>query len=521
MSRLIVVVVVLVAIALLVHRYVLNEGDQPPPGSLNGKPAADAGAEAATPQAGEVVEMTDAPMESASAESSEAASAATEDGSPVSTASESEAAGDAPTDEEGESTAAGTEPMREIDPEAAKPVEVEPGPEETVLLGSDELYDGIPGEGDLTMDQIEAWLADPKNHAVLVPELPLGLAAGASQIQGLQDNPLTRAKIELGRQLYFDARLSHDRTISCASCHDPEFGYAFNTQFGIGVRDQTGARNSPVAYNRILSGEQFWDGRAASLEEQAKGPIENPIEMGSTHDACVASLKTVPGYVKQFVTIFPEEGLTIDTVAKAIAAFERTLVTGPAPWDHAQALTAFEEAYPDDVDPEFIDEFKDEDPELYAEYVALKEAAAANPLSESAARGAELFFSDKASCTACHVGVNFTDEKYHNLGVGMDVEAPDMGRFDVTQKDEDRGAFKTPTCRNVAMTGPYMHDGSQQTLEEVVEWYAKGGHPNEWLDKDIRKLELTEQDKADLVAFMKEGLQSELPKVETGRLPAD
>ncbi|MAT71800.1 MAG: cytochrome-c peroxidase [Planctomycetaceae bacterium] len=411
--------------------------------------------------------------------------------------------------------------MKEIDPDATKPVEVTPGPEETVLLGSDELYDGIPGDGELTIEQIETWLADGKNHAVLKPELPQGLAAGAAQIQGLEENPLTRAKIELGRQLYFDPRLSHDKSISCASCHAPEFGYAFNSQFGIGIGDQTGNRNSPVAFNRILSGKQFWDGRADSLEAQAVGPIENPIEMGNTHEACVASLKTIPGYVKQFVTIFPEEGLTIETVGKAIAAFERTLVTGPAPWDYAQELKAFEEAYPDDVDPEFLDEFKEEDPELYGEYMALKDAAAANPMSESAARGAEIFFTDKGSCTACHVGVNFTDEKYHNLGVGMDAEEPDLGRFVETNVDADRGAFKTPTCRNVAMTAPYMHDGSQATLEEVVDWYAKGGHPNEWLSKDIRKLELTDQDKADLVAFMKEGLQSDLPKVESGRLPAD
>jgi cytochrome c peroxidase len=153
--------------------------------------------------------------------------------------------------------------------------------------------------------------------------------------------------------------------------------------------------------------------------------------------------------------------------------------------------------------------------------MALKKASEASPISESAIRGGELFFTDKSGCTACHVGANYTDELYHNLGVGMDAEKPDLGRFDVTKVDKDRGAFKTPTVRNVAMSAPYMHDGSQKTLAEVVEWYAKGGHPNEWLDEKVKKLELSDQDKKDLVAFMEEGLTGSLPKVERTRLPAD
>ena len=151
----------------------------------------------------------------------------------------------------------------------------------------------------------------------------------------------------------------------------------------------------------------------------------------------------------------------------------------------------------------------------------LKEASEKHPISESAVRGGELFFSDKSGCTACHLGANFTDEKYHNLGVGMEAAEPDLGRFVVTKAEVDKGAFKTPTVRNVAMTAPYMHDGSQATLEEVVEWYAKGGHPNEWLSEKVKKLDLTDQDKADLVAFMKEGLTGELPKVEEDRLLPD
>ena len=129
-----------------------------------------------------------------------------------------------------------------------------------------------------------------------------------------------------------------------------------------------------------------------------------------------------------------------------------------------------------------------------------------------------MFFSDKSNCTACHAGANFTDEKYHNLGVGMDKEKPDLGRFDVTKDDKDKGAFKTPTVRNIELSAPYMHDGSQATLEEVVEWYAKGGHPNPTLSDKVKKLELSDQDKKDLVAFMK-ALTGDFPKVRQDRLP--
>lgn len=385
--------------------------------------------------------------------------------------------------------------------------------EETVKLGSGDLLKGIPGDGSLTVEEIETWLADEKNHVVLKPELPLGLAAGAGEISGIEENPMTRAKIELGRQLYFDTRLSSDNTISCASCHDPEFGYAKDTQFGIGVDGQMGGRNSPVAYNRIVSALQFWDGRADSLEAQAVGPIANPIEMGNTHESCVQTLKDIAGYAKQFEAIF-DDGVTIDNVGKAIATFERAVVTGPAPWDYYEQLSRFETAYADDL--EYLEE---DDPELYEEWQAMKGDATANPISESAVRGGKLFFSDKSGCTACHMGANFADEKYHNLGVGMAAEKPDLGRFDFTKNDADRGAFKTPTVRNVSLTAPYMHDGSQQTLMEVVEWYVKGGHPNEHLDENVKKLDLTEEEKQDLVAFMEEGLLGELPEVETGRLP--
>ena len=382
-----------------------------------------------------------------------------------------------------------------------------------VTLGDSSLTAGLPGKGPLTMTQVTAWLAKPENHVVLEVELPLGLAAGSIQIVGLAENPLTRAKIELGWQLYFDTRLSSDNTVSCASCHHPDEGYGRNTPFGIGVKGQQGGRNSPVNFNRILSRLQFWDGRAASLEEQARGPIVNPIEMANTHEKAVATLKSIPGYVKQFEGVFGTKGLNIDTVAQAIASFERCLVTGPSPYDFAEQLKRFEKLSADD-----LADIKADDPELYATYLQAVAEAKKSPLSDSARRGRELYFSERINCAACHVEANLADEKYHNIGVGMDQPMPDEGRMAITKKPEDYGAFKTPTIRNVALSAPYMHDGSQKTLEEVVEHYNKGGLPNKNLSNKIKQLDLKGQEKKDLVEFMK-ACTGSFPKMETARLP--
>ncbi|MCC6509511.1 MAG: c-type cytochrome [Pirellulaceae bacterium] len=384
---------------------------------------------------------------------------------------------------------------------------------EPVALGEGDLLSGIPGSGPLTPAVIEKWLADPANHVELSPVLPLGLAAGAPEIKGIRENPLTRAKIELGRQLYFDKRLSSDNSISCASCHAPNEGYGRHTQFGEGVRGQKGGRNSPVSYNRILSDLQFWDGRAASLEEQAKGPIANPIEMSNTHDACLATVKNIRGYTLQFDKVFGPNSITIDNVAKAIATFERSIVTGPSPYDFAEALKPFKNLSEDDLEG-----LKEDEPKAYARYEKLLAASKLNPMSPSATRGRELFFSAKVGCSICHVGANLADEKYHNLGIGMAAAKPDLGRYEITKDEKDKGAFKTPTIRNVATSAPYMHDGSLKSLAEVVEHYAKGGTPNPWLSDKIKKIELTAQDKQDLVAFM-EACTGPFPKVETARLP--
>ena len=383
----------------------------------------------------------------------------------------------------------------------------------SVLLGGNELTAGIPGTGALKLEQIQTWLADKKNHEVLTPTLPLGLATGQLQIKGIDKNPLTRAKIELGRQLYFDTRLSADNTVSCASCHHPDEGYGRHTQFGVGIGGQKGGRNSPISYNRILSDLQFWDGRAGTLEDQAVGPIQNPIEMGNTHAAAVATLQKIPGYVAQFEAVFGAKKITIEHVGQALATFERVLVTGPTPFDYAEQVRPYEKLSKDD-----LESLAEDNPAGFKKYQAAMAAAKANPLSESARRGRELFFSEKVNCAACHVGANLADEKYHNLGVGMTAKEPDLGRFVVTKQDEDWGAFKTPTIRNVALSAPYMHDGGLKTLEEVVEHYDKGGIPNKNLSKKIVKLNLTPQQKTDLVEFMK-ACTGTFPVVESKRLP--
>jgi len=315
---------------------------------------------------------------------------------------------------------------------------------------------------------------------------------------------MTRAKVELGRQLYFDPRLSLDSTVACATCHVPAIGWAQDTPVAAGIKGQKGGRNSPTVMNRAYGETQFWDGRAASLEAQALGPIENPIEMGFTLDNVADRLKEFEGYRIQFDKVFGE--VSSAGIADAIASFERTVLVGGSPHDYAEELKRFEGV--------------EDDPELADQYAAARRGAEAHPMSESARRGRDLFFDSKrVGCALCHVGANFTTEEFFNIGVGMDAEEPDLGRVVVTKDGKDTGGFKTPTLRNIALTAPYMHDGSQATLEVVVDFYAKGGHPNDYLHERIKKIDLTDQEKADLVAFMRDGLTGELPEIPKPRLP--
>jgi cytochrome c peroxidase len=295
-------------------------------------------------------------------------------------------------------------------------------------------------------------------------EIPPGLDADyAKWIPA--DNPLTTAKVELGKKLYFDPRLSVDGTVSCATCHNPTFGFSNGVQFSPGHKGQLGDRNSPTVINRLYSTVQFWDGRAVSLEEQALGPVQNPVEMANTLEGMISNLDRISGYKAEFKKAFGTEEITPDRVAKAIASFERTLLSANSPFDR------FQEGETDAI-------------------------------SESAMRGFAVFMG-KGGCNECHSAPTFTDEQFHNLGVGMDKENPDLGRFKVTNNEQDRGAFKTPTLRDITETYPYLHDGSVKTLGEVVEIYDRGGTPNPWLDSKIKPLNLTDQEEADLVEFMK------------------
>lgn len=295
------------------------------------------------------------------------------------------------------------------------------------------------------------------------PEMPLGLDRDVYMVP--EDNPMTPEKAELGKLLYFDKRVSTDNTISCASCHVPSAGFADPNRFSKGVGGKLGTRQSPTVINTAFNLFQFWDGRAKSLEEQAVGPMANPVEMAHTLEGVEKRIASIAGYKPYFKKAFGDEVITIDRIAKAIAAYERTVLSGNSKYDR------------------FVEGDK-------------------TALSDSAQRGLALF-EGRAFCTRCHVGFNFTDNIFHNLGVGMAAAEPDLGRYAETKDEKDKGAFKTPTLRDISRTAPYMHDGSVATLEEVVELYNRGGEKNPWLDPKMEPLNLTEQDKKDLVEFMK------------------
>jgi cytochrome c peroxidase len=314
------------------------------------------------------------------------------------------------------------------------------------------------------------------------PEYPFQVPLGLKAPDVPEDNPVTGAKVELGKALYFDKRLSGDGTVSCATCHDPAKGWTDRAPVSTGIRGQKGGRSAPTVLNSTFMELQFWDGRARSLEEQAKGPIQNPIEMGSTHEATVKRLAGIKGYAPLFKAAFGDEKVDIDRVAKAIASFERTVLTGNAPYDR---------------------------------WLAGDEKA----MSAAAARGHSLFNdSAKGNCAICHDGFNFSDSDFHNLGVGMKAAKPDLGRFDVTKEEKDKGAFKTPTLRNLADTAPYMHDGSEKTLDDVVAFYDKGGEKNPQLDGRIHPLHLTAEERADIVAFLN-ALNGDKAEIAAPKLP--
>lgn len=285
-----------------------------------------------------------------------------------------------------------------------------------------------------------------------------------------ENNPPTAEAIALGRKLFYDPQLSADNTISCSSCHNPALYFANGLPVAKGIKEQSGTRNSPSLLNATYNSLQFLDGRAASLEAQAGEPIANPKEMNLPHEACVTKLNANQAYREEFAKVFGAGSITMDKIEKAIASFERTLLSGNSVFDKKS-------------------------------------------MSAAATRGMSVFTNkDKGNCATCHSSTLFTDGKFHNLGAGMDAsgELKDLGRFNQTKIAADRGAFRTPSLRHVAKTAPYMHDGSLKTLKEVIDFYIGGGSSNPQLDKEIKPLILSAQEKQDLIEFL-ESLTGEIP----------
>ncbi len=292
------------------------------------------------------------------------------------------------------------------------------------------------------------------------------------------DNPTTAEKVALGKMLYHDPRLSSSGTVSCASCHNTMLGGEDNRGGSVGVGGQVGGRSAPTVWNAAFNEVQFWDGRAASLEEQAAGPVTNPIEMGmKSWDDVVARLKTIEGYQHAFHKAFGKDSISKDNATKAIAAYERTLITPNSPYD---------------------------------KYVKGDKKA----LTEQQVRGMKLAV--EIGCTSCHSGPAFngpgTFQKFPVIDNGY-FEAQydfkkDLGLAEVTKKDADEHFWKVPTLRNIALTAPYFHNGKVKTLDKAVKIMAKLQ-----LGKDLSKAEV-----ADIVAFL-EGLTGEFPKQTMPVLP--
>jgi cytochrome c peroxidase len=315
------------------------------------------------------------------------------------------------------------------------------------------------------------------------------------------DNSQTPEKISVGQKLFFDRRLSVDGTISCSTCHDPAFAFTDRKPTSVGIKGRVGQRNAPTVLNALYNKTQFWDGRVNTLEEQAALPIVNSVEMGHPNlDAAVAQIAGVREYQQAFRAVFGRAPNGPDLL-RAIASYERTQLSFDSPFDH------------------FI-------------------AGDKNAIDNSAKRGWELF-NTQARCNKCHALTDtqrdvtvFTDNDFHNIGIGIirhnvvalarqaeqliksgDTSAIDraaiqtdmsaLGRFLITKEEKDIASFKTPDIRNVLVTAPYFHDGSQETLWDVIDHYNKGdGLQNPYLDEDIQPLSLTENDIDDLVAFL-------------------
>jgi cytochrome c peroxidase len=301
--------------------------------------------------------------------------------------------------------------------------------------------------------------------AVLLALAPMAASADPylrpSKAPEPADNKSTPAKVALGKALFFDPRLSGSDWISCASCHNPAMGWSDGLSTGIGDGMKRLGRATPTIVNIGFVTNLMWDGRAPNLEAQALGPIQADQEMNQDIEGLVKKLSGIRGYASLFEKAYPGEGISDKTIGKAIAAYERTILSTESPFDRWRRGDA-------------------------------------RAVSESAKRGFELF-TGKANCSKCHEGFNFTDNSFHNIG----LKSQDIGRFAHRKVASMRGAFKTPTLRDIELTAPYMHNGAYRTLEEVVDHYDRGGDVAENLSPEMKRLDLGAQEKADLVAFMK------------------
>lgn len=277
-------------------------------------------------------------------------------------------------------------------------------------------------------------------------------------------------EVDLGKMLFFDTLLSRDSTISCSSCHNPQFAYADNKAFSIGVADSIGLRNTPSVMNMAYRPYFFYDGRAATLEEQVKVPIEDPREMHLLYNEAVARVQNNDLYDSLFQLVY-DQSPNGDNIAQSISEFQRSL--------ESDGSSAFDQW------------MNDED---------------LNALTESQLRGRELFISDEMRCFDCHFGPDFTGDEFRSIGLYNGEELNDVGRFAITQDSADIGKFKVPTLRNIALTAPYMHNGMFETLEEVIDYYSNPydvvKNPINMDSTMIEPLNLTDQQKKDFVNFL-------------------
>ncbi len=307
-------------------------------------------------------------------------------------------------------------------------------------------------------DELSHGAPDPRDYAQWkLPKTPPHPA----------DNQPTKERVELGKMLFFDPRLSRDGNMSCASCHNPSLGWADGLPTGRGFQGKLLDRASPTIVNVAYNSRQMWDGRKATLEEQALGPMEAAPEMNTNLDQFFTWLNGNPGYRQAFALAYPGQAIGPETLRRAIASFERTVISRSSPFDR----------------------WLEGD----------KKAMTAQQL-----RGMVLFNNtEKTNCTACHAAPNFNDNGFHNIGLASFAkDKPDLGRFVHKPVKSMKGAFKTPGLRDVADTAPYFHDGSAKTLREVIDHYALGGVERSNLSPNMRPLVLSEADKDDLLAFM-------------------